>query len=98
MTKYNKRLDEILFYLTDQSAWDLIGITQEQANELSSQLDHDRAEAKQALTSLMKELVTEAKPGYMPISKYAPSIYSQGFNQAVDDFEQNLLKALEEAK
>ena len=52
MTNYNERLDEALFYLTDQSAWDLIGITQEQANELTAQLIVDRHEAKQALTSL----------------------------------------------
>ena len=51
---------------------------------------------KRAIKKLIKELVAEAKPDYMPISKYAASIYSQGFNQAVDDFEQNLSKALEE--
>lgn len=59
MTNYNERLDEILFNLTDQSAWDLIGITQEQANELSSQLDHDRAEAKQAILRWVADEVIE---------------------------------------
>lgn len=53
-------------------------------------------QAKQAITSLIKELVEEAKPSYKPISKYAASIYNQGFNQAVEEYEQNVLKALEE--
>ena len=94
MTNYNERLDEVLFYLTDQSAWDLIGITQEQANELSSQLDHDRAEAKQAITSLTKELVAEAKPLYYVSPD--KSKYQDGFNTCIRLYEQNLLKALEE--
>ena len=95
MTNYNERLDEVLFCLTDQSAWDLMGITKEQANELSRQLDHDRSEAKQAITSLIKELVAEAKPEVR--------VFDDGMNDAtyfqqkiVDQFEQNLLKALEE--
>ena len=57
--------------------------------------NYSKNRAKQSITPLIKELVAEAKPDYMPISKYAASTYSQGFNQAVDDFEQNLLKVLE---
>jgi len=52
-------------------------------------------EAKQALTSLIKELVAEAKPEVR--------VFDDGINDAtyfqqkiVDQFEQNLLKALEE--
>ena len=99
MTNYNERLDEVLFCLTDQSAWDLMGITQEQANELSRQLDHDRAEAKQAITSLTKELVAEAKP-HKRLPDDSPTadedLVNYGYNEAIDQFEQNLSKALEE--
>lgn len=42
-------LDEILFSLTDQSTWDLIGITQEQSDELVKLLTIDRVEAKQQI-------------------------------------------------
>ena len=56
-------------------------------------------EAKQALISLIKELVAEAKP-----SKRLPDdsptadedLVNYGYNQAINQFEQNLLKALEE--
>ena len=94
MTNYNERLDEVLFCLTDQSAWDLMGITQEQANELSRQLDHDRAEAKQAITSLYKELVTGAKPEVKahPLGPVTLADCQRG----LDHYEANLLKALEE--
>ena len=43
---------------------------------------------KQAITSLIKELVAEAKPGMAK--------NSLGWNEAIDQLEQNLLKALEE--
>jgi len=46
---------------------------------------------KQAITSLIKELVEEAKPNRENKS-YTNPIY----NAAVYEFEQNLLKALEE--
>lgn len=49
-----KWLDEILFSLTDQSAWDLIGVSQQQYNELSNQLEVDRDEAKQAILSAIE--------------------------------------------
>ena len=99
MTNYNERLDEVLFCLTDQSAWDLMGITQEQANELSRQLDHDRAEAKQALTSLIKELVAEAKPESRELGAdefQLTNSMNNGYNHAINEFEQNLFKELEE--
>ena len=50
-------IDGILFTLTDQSAWDICGVTQEQYNILSAQLEIDRAEAKQALISNFKEVM-----------------------------------------
>jgi len=52
---------------------------------------------KQAITSLIKELVTEAKPEPTKYEKYNSDCL-EGFNIATDEFEQNLLKALEEKK
>ena len=100
----DEQIDEILWSLTDSSAWDLIGINQEQANALNEQLSGDRAEAKQAITSLIKELVAEAKPPAIDTSSriklYADDEgqmwYDRGQNDTIARFEQNLLKALEE--
>ena len=94
MADYNKRLGKILkslahkAYLTAHAP----GHTKLDGRTYRAAVD----EAKQAYTSLIKKLVAEAKPSYKPISKYAASIYNQGFNQAVDEFEQNILKQLEE--
>ena len=54
------------------------------------------SELKQSITSLTKELVAEAKPEHIDNSvlPYGDTKY----NMAIDQFEQNLLKALEEAK
>ena len=59
-------------------------------------------QAKQAITSLMKELVAEAKPGKYSSGEYILNVDDigevdgyEGHNQAIDQFEQNLLKALE---
>ena len=58
-------------------------------------------EAKQAITSLIKELVAEAKPyneqGEIDIDNpaYNDGYYSGAYS-AIEKFEQNLLKALEE--
>ena len=90
MTDYNERLDETVERIRRGMQRELGGTSPH------LEAGYTRDEAKQANTSLMKELVAEAKPSYKPISKYAASIYNQGFNQAVDEFEQNLLKALEE--
>ena len=84
MTDYSERLDEIL---AKHGA---------EPGEMTHSL-------KRAFTSLIKELVEEAKPFYElvpPIGsvkdremKYA---HRDGRNQAIKEFEQNLLKALEE--
>ena len=101
MTNYNERLDEVLFNLTDLSYASFI--TQEEADRVADQLDYDRAEAKQAITSLIKELVAEAKPGKYSSGESILNVDGigevdgyEGYNQAIDQFEQNLLKALEE--
>ena len=84
MTNYNERLDEVL------DDFFTIG-TERHISEL-----------KQAITSLIKELVAEAKPEKRTPDYYSDSIdlYSRqcaanSWNKAIDEFEQNLLKALE---
>jgi len=80
MTNYNERLDEIFAPLIDSPSLTLT----------TAYWD----EAKQAITSLIKELVAEAKPEHIDNSvlPYGDTKY----NMAIDQFEQNLLKALEE--
>ena len=68
-----------------------------------------QVDAKQAINSLFKELVAEAKPllkertastefttwdGKTKVVKTFESETDQGFNKAINEFEQNLLKAL----
>ena len=87
MTNYNERLDEVL------DDFFTIG-TERHISEL-----------KQAITSLIKELVAEAKPSEKtdtrgatqnPNNAFYHTKKAQGYNEAIDQFEQNLLKALEE--
>ena len=61
----------------------------------------DMGKAKQAITALIKELVAEAKPeeyedyyASNPVEKG----HKMGYNEAVREFEQNLLKELEEVE
>ena len=94
MTNYNERLDKIIHrvYLFGMNG----GLGYEKFdNELGP------AVAKQAIASLIKELVEEAEPinkqGEIDIDvpAYNDSYYS-GANNALEKFKQNLLKALEE--
>ena len=85
MTNYNERLDKILFKVTGSKG----------LNIRDSITGDRRAEAKQALTSLIKELVAEAKPEKLN-DELNYSTYGEGHDTAIDQFEQNLLKALEE--
>jgi hypothetical protein len=91
MTNYNERLDKIFAPLIDSPSLTLT----------TTYWD----EAKQAITSLIKELVAEAKPPYKtdtrgatqnPDNAFYHTKKAQGYNEAIDQFEQNLLKALEE--
>ena len=87
MTNYNERLEEILDnMLSEQVLVNKIG-----------QKPFDEAVA--AITSLIKELVAEAKPEEY-VSYYATSPVEGGrkigYDEAAREFEQNLLKALEE--
>ena len=86
MTNYNERLDEILH--TAKVNW-----------KTSPDEIFDKgvtAYAKQAITSLIKELVAEAKPELQNTEDVAETYSAQGYNLAINEFEQNLLKALEE--
>ncbi len=82
MTNYNERLDEVL---ASHGA---------EEGEFTESL-------KQALTSLTKELVAEAKPKDY-VDYYANDPIERGrkisYDEAVREFEQNLLKVLEEVE
>ena len=99
MTDNTQELDDILFDLCDLSYASFT--TQEEADRVADQLDYDRAVAKQAIASLIKELVEEAKPyneqGEIDIDNpaYNDGYYSGAYS-AIEKFEQNLLKELEE--
>ena len=54
-----------------------------------------RVQTKQAIASLVKELVAEAKPE-KPQGTIRSSDYWEGYYEAKGVFEQNLLKALED--
>ena len=110
MTNYNERLDEIIARLRNigteayNKAYEVHGSNGYERVGLQMEIEDKIAdEAKAALTSLIKELVAEAKPERRTPDYYSDSIdlYSRqcaanSWNKAIDDFEQNLLKALEE--
>ena len=94
MTNYNKRLDEII----DKHRHDV-------DMDFSADIRHykNTNETVDGITSLIKELVADAKPEKRTPDYYSDSIdlYSRqcaanSWNKAIDQFEQNLLKALEE--
>ena len=94
MTNYNERLDDVLEKYEQHIR---------NHSRLNKKPELSAAEAKQALTSLTKELVADAKPEKRTPDYYSDSIdlYSRqcaanSWNNAIDQFEQSLLKALEE--
>lgn len=87
MTNYNERLDEILVDNFEEIR--VIGCTVES-------IDRRIAEAKQAITSLIKELVEEAQPGTWVDLEDTDDLKWQGYVDGVIDFERNLLRALEQ--
>ena len=105
MTNYNERLDVIVLGVYNEAY--KCGVGARPYHEYRS-VEAVAAEAKQAITSTMKELVAEAKPDRQPPMKMGnPTKESsdldkmifakkRGHNEAIDQFEQNLLKALEE--
>ena len=106
MTNYNERLDEIIARLRNigteayNKAYEVHGSNGYERVGLQMEIEDKIAdEAKAALTSLTKELVAEAKPGNPYPEGTNSRAWEQnriGFNEAIDKFEQNLLKALEE--
>lgn len=83
MTNYNERVDEVLLNVAIRGAG-------------KKQDDDYVSEAKQALISLIKELVAEAKPGTWVDPEDTDDLEWRGYVSGVDEFEQNLLKELEE--
>ena len=113
MSNYNERLDKVL--LTYKSAHQIaFNEVDPHGNNMSpydgsaavSKRSRDiEAEAKADLTTLIKELVAEAKPSYKtdtrgatqnPNNAFYHTKKAQGYNEAIEDYEQNILKALEE--
>ncbi len=89
MTNYNERLDKALERLAVAGrGW---GVSEDA--QIASMIS-DLAEAKEAITSLIKELVAEAKPKTMP-SNLSPENYEK-CERVVNQYHQNLLKALED--
>ena len=105
MTNYNERLDEVFETLNNKAREERASCT-ERNNWDGYNFAYERLEneAKQAITSLTKELVAEAKPPMIDttsrIKLYADDEgqmwYDRGQNDTIARFEQNLLKALEE--
>ena len=94
MTNYNERLDETVER-----------IRRGMHRELGSTSPHleagyTRDEAKQAINSLTKELVAEAKPSKKHIGDEVAENRSYTgerlFNATIDEYHTSLLKALEE--
>ena len=104
MTNYKERLDEVLSK-TPCSQCDGSGAYADYDGEpVQCQFCWQLRFAfidktKQALTSLIKELVAEAKPKRKTLAELNGgwrADIAQGFNESLDAYEQNLLKALEE--
>ena len=104
MTNYNEILDEILDNLGERH----IMVEHRLVHILIPEQKGKNIEtrrARQAITSLIKELVAEAKPAgasidiietYLQNGMPEKAAEYRGINHARDQFEQNLLKALEE--
>ena len=98
MTNYNERLDEILGNLGERHIMVEhrlvhLGMPEQNGKNIETR------KAKQAITSLIKELVEEAKPARAVISDDEMGIdraRKSAANHAINEFEHNLLKALEE--
>ena len=100
MTNYNEKLDEILNTLGErhimvEHCLIHLGMPEQNGKNIETR------KAKQDITSLIKELVVEAKPineqGEIDIDApaYNDGYYSGAWN-TLEKFEHNLLKALEE--
>ena len=84
MTNYNERLDDILD--------DLVEGCEDGRNALGYRYDLG-SKARQAITSLIKELIEEVKPD---TSGFSDEYWRVNGSKVILMFEANLLKALEE--
>lgn len=82
MTNYNERLDEIL------------GQYAKRVENIPSGKTYGWSDEKQAIISLFKELVAEAKPELPALFAKLDDISVIMYKKGTDEFEQNLLKAL----
>ena len=98
MTNYNERLDKIINSLSGKYSGSIASamLAGGSPEETIFMMNKYGKEAKQAFTSLTKELVAEAKPGTWVDPEDTDDLEWQGYVKGVNDFEQNLLKALEE--
>ena len=100
MTNYSERLDRVLCKLTTgYTREELLSYSEEDTGldefEVKEELEAVD-EAKQAITSLIKELVAEAKPELPSIFTTLDDFGVVMYKKGTDEFEQNLLKALDE--
>ncbi len=95
MTNYNERLDEIFNTLPVHGIISSDGIRDDYWDAVNA-----RTKLKQALPSLIKELVAEAKPSKKHVGdEVAENRSCAGerlFNATIDEYHTNLLIALEE--
>ena len=87
MTNYNQRLDEILLRYAKR------------VENIPRGKTYGWSDEKQAINSLFKELVAEAKPEKKSTEDYGSweeGHRNAGWNDCLEHYEQNLLKALEE--
>ena len=87
MTNYNERLDELM----PCDCKFLKGFAWRNGDPCEWCIN---GMLKQATTSLFKELVAEAKPDNQN-GEMVYSTWGDGYDSGIDQFEQNLLKALE---
>ena len=88
-TNYNERLDDVLVSFYNHAAQDIADNHLQEGKLFTTA----HTEAKQAITSLIKELVAEAMP---EPSTNLTSYEAQMFIVSTEEYRQNLLKALEE--
>ena len=111
MTNYNEKLDKILSYEYEVEGCQALHSGSKclhcngdpcphckrwggrQRTEVRSMVDK---KTRQAIASLIKELVAEAKPEALVATSWQQGIEKKAFENAIRVFEQNLLKALEE--
>ena len=104
MTNYNERLYKVLSRLVRDTTLAYIAsntaTTSSSADDAGKRYEWSMVEAKQALTSLTKELVAEAKPSKKHVGDEVAENRSYTgerlFNATIDEYHTNLLKALEE--